>query len=237
MRTRRNILVFAISISIVIAPVAAQVIVLDPANVAVNTEQVFLHALMIDKLAHQIRNQEEMLENWRFSRLDDLLSSMTTVRGTTEAVADVDLATTYSIASSDYAQRDAEAMMMLFRQWLESQRAAIVQTRTAQSGVVNEMSGTQDRIGDYVERSNRAAGQTSVIQAANETLASLAGQLQALQAIELTDIRVEMEAEAQRQAAATFHRQRRMHLTRDWSSNDAARTSGAAGVSSPFSNR
>jgi conjugal transfer/entry exclusion protein len=102
------------------------------------------------------------------------------------------------------------------QQWLESQRASLIHAQTLQNRVVAEMPATQQRVGDYVARSNSAPGQTAVQQASNETLATLAAQLQNLQALDVAQTRIELEQDAYRQAQAAFHRQRRDALMMDW---------------------
>lgn len=238
MNNLRTWIVLAIS-AVLLLPISstASVIVFDPTNFGVNLEQVSHHLALIARLDRQIRNQLDMLENWRFTRLDQLLASMQQIRNAVEGVASLDLGGSYSVAPADYAGRDASAMRHLRRARLESHRAALVLSRTTQEKVVAEMPGTQLRIGEYVRRARIAPGQTAALQATNETVATLAGQLQSLQALELSEIRVELEAEARRQAEATFHRQRRDALMRDWAATRSARSAVSGAVRLPFVQR
>ena len=217
-------------------PGSAAVIVFDPTNFGVNVEQVAHHLELIARLDRQIRNQLRMLENWRFSRLSELLASMEQVTGTLDGVVGVDLPGRYPVDENAYAARDATQMADLRRQWLASHRAAVVLARSAQNQIVAEMPTTQQRIGEYLEHSRSAPGQTAVLQASNETIATLAAQLQSLQALELSESRVELEAEARRQAEATFQRQRRATLMRDWEPQGFLRATGAPPVRPPFGN-
>jgi len=196
--------------------VRAAEIVFDPTNFGINVEQVLHHLEVIARLEEQIRNQFRMLENWRFTRLDELLVSMQSIRQVIDEAGALNLAQRYPILPRAYAQRDAEAMQALKRQWLESQRQALIHAQALQNRTVSEMPGTRRRIGEYVERSNSAPGQTAVLQANNETLATLTAQLQNLQALDITQTRVELEEEAHRQAQAAFRRQRRSALMKDW---------------------
>lgn len=223
---------------LVIAPVAkASVIVLDPTNLAVNLEQVAHHLEVIARLDQQIRNQLRMLENWEFTRLEELLASIGRVQAAVEGIADLDVPGLYSTASGDYARRDSSAMAELRQQRLTSHREAVVQAQRTQSQVVSEIPETQQRIREYLQRARQAPGQTAVLQASNETIATLAAQLQHLQAIDLADARVELEAEALRQARATFHRQRRNALMNDWSAVASFAVAPRLPVRSPFGNR
>ncbi|MCO6439399.1 MAG: hypothetical protein J5J06_20100 [Phycisphaerae bacterium] len=199
-------------------------IVFDPTNFGANVDQV-LHTLeILTRLDQQIRNQYQMLKNWRFSRLEELLASMSAIRENV-AAAVVDLAGQYPIDAPAYAGLDAEAVEALRQRWLESQRAGVLQTQALHARTVSEMPGTQARVSKYVERSNAAPGQTAVLQASNETLATLTAQMQNLQALEIAQTRTELEADAHRQAQAAFHRQRRDALMRDWPTGPSAQRS------------
>jgi len=203
-------------------------IVFDPTNFGANVDQV-LHTLeIISRLDQQIRNQRRMLENWRFTRLEELLASMNVIRQTIDAADALDLSGRYPIDATAYAGLDAEAVQALRRQWLESQRAEVLHGQNTQNRTVTEMPGTQTRVGEYVRRSNAAPGQTAVLQASNETLATLTAQLQNLQALEIAQSRNELEEDAHRQAQAAFHRQRRDALMRDWSVTPNASQAKAA---------
>jgi P-type conjugative transfer protein TrbJ len=208
-------------------------IVFDPTNFGANVDQV-LHTLeILSRLDQQIRNQYRMLQNWRFTRLDQLLAAMLAIRQTLDQAGALDLSGRYPIGAPAYAARDAEAMEALRRQWLESQRTAVLHTQALQNRTVSEMPGTQARIGEYVRRSNSAPGQTAVLQAGNETLATMTAQVQHLQALEIAQTRIELEEDAHRQAQAAFHRQRRDAMMRDWPPNPNV-THATAAVRSPF---
>lgn len=187
-------------------------IVFDPTNFAANVEQVLHHLEVIARLEEQIRNQYRMLENWRFTRINELLATMLAIRQPLDAAGALDLAHRYPILTQAYARRDAEAMRLLRQQWLEAERKELIQAQTLQSQVVKEMPATQSRVAEYVQRSNSAPGQTAVLQASNEMLATLAGQLQALQALEVSQMRIELEEDARRQAEEAFQQQRRTAL-------------------------
>ena len=221
---RRHVLLLTVFVILLTTRTSkAADIVFDPTNFGANVEQV-LHTLeILSRLDQQIRNQYRMLENWRFTRLEALLVSMNSIRQTVAAGAHVDLAGQYPIDAPSYAGLDAEAMEALKQRWLESQRAGVLHTQAVQASTISEMPGTQARLSEYVERSNAAPGQTAVLQAGNETLATLTAQLQNLQALEIAQTRTELEADAHRQAQAAFHRQRRDALMRDWPTGPTVR--------------
>lgn len=214
---RRNISIAVVLLATPIVSVAS-VIVFDPTNFGVNLEQVAQHLELIARLDHQIRNQRQMLEHWNFTQLDELLASMARVQSTVQSATDLDLSSSYSIDPGAYASLDADQLETLGRQRLRSQRTATLRSRIVQIQVAEEMVATQERIADYVREAGDAPGQTAVLQASNETLAQLAGQLQSLQAVELAEMRVEIELEADRQAEAALRAQRRDVLMRDWAS-------------------
>lgn len=221
-RFRRPIAIVAIVVLIPTVPTRADDIVFDPTNFGINVEQVLQELEIIARLEEQIRNQLRMLANWDFSQLDQLLASMQTIRQALDDAGALDLAQRYSITPRVYAQRNAQAMRQIERDWLESQRTALIHAQTLQNRAVHEMPATQQRVNQFVQRSNAAPGQTAVLQATNETLATLAGQLQTLQALDLSQTRLELEEEAKRQAEAVFHRQRRDALMRDWPTSNKA---------------
>ena len=191
-------------------------IVFDPTNFGANVEQVLHHLEVLGRLEEQIRNQYRMLENWRFTRLDELLRTMLAIRQPLDAAGALDLARRYPILAQAYARRDAEAMRLLRQQWLEAERKEVIQAQSLQNQLVNEMPNTQSRVAEIVRRSNSAPGQTAALQASNEMLATLAGQLQALQALEVSETRIELEENARRQAEEAFQEQRRAALMRNW---------------------
>src|SRR6266481_3303934 len=91
----------AIRIGMIFATLASSAhavqIVFDPKNLAVNIEQVLHHLEVIDRLEQHIRNQFRMLENWRFTRLDELLASMNLIRKALDEAGSLNLAGLYPI--------------------------------------------------------------------------------------------------------------------------------------------
>lgn len=215
-RFYRLIVISAIVLVIAIVPGHANDIVFDPTNFGANVEQVLQNIEILARLNEQIRNQLRMLENWGFTQLGQLLASMQHVRGALDEAGPLDVDHRYPILPRAYSERDYEAMRQLERHWLEAQRTALVHAETLQNRIVTEMPATQSRVAEYVQRANAAPGQTAVLQATNETLATLVGQLQTLQALEVSETRIELEEDAHRQAQETFWRQRRTALMKDW---------------------
>lgn len=191
-------------------------IVFDPTNLGANVDAVLNQLEVISLLAEQIQNQLRMLRNWRFTRLEEVLASMQSIQDAVADVAALDLANLYPIDRSPALIVNTNQREERYRQWLQSQRTALIHAQALQNRTVSEMPVTQQRVMEYVQRANQAPGQTAVLQASNETLATFAGQLQTLQAIDLSQTRMELEDEAQQQAEAAFREQRRVALMQDW---------------------
>jgi P-type conjugative transfer protein TrbJ len=90
-------------------------------------------------------------------------------------------------------------------QWQQSQRDAVVENRTVQNHVEQDLQPTAQRMQAYVEKSNAAPGPTAAVQAGNEELATVVAQVQALQALEITSARTDAQVEAQEQAERAYH--------------------------------
>ena len=99
-------------------------------------------------------------------------------------------------------------------QWLASQRTVLVENRRVQNAVYGDLAATQTRVTRYVQRSNAAPGMTAAVQANNELTATLIGQVQALQTLEITRARAEVEADARRQSEEEFARRQHAWLSR-----------------------
>lgn len=230
---RRKTMTIGLAVAVLATSAQAVQIVFDPKNLAVNIEQVLHHLEVIDRLEQQIRNQFRMLQNWRFTRLDELLASMKFIRKALDEAGAINLAGLYPIVAQAYAPLDANAVQFLKQQWLDAERGELIHAQTLQNRAVAAMAGTQRRVDAYVQRSNAAPGQTAVLQATNETLATMTGQLQSLQALDVAQARMELEEEAHRQAESALFRQRREALMKDWPVSTELRISSTA-IRSPL---
>ena len=197
----------------------AQVVVADPSNIAVNVEQLLQHLELLRRVDAQIRNQLLMLENWQFTRLDEIVGEAKRIAEVMESAAvyrvDDPRRRIDRLYPIDSTRRNSDTTA--FRaEWMRQQREALVQARALQNRVFDSMPARTQRIEQYLERSAASPGPTAAVQAGNELLGTLVGQFQTLEALEITAAREALEREAAHQAEAARTRSRRDSLMRDW---------------------
>ena len=199
------------------------IIVTDPGNIAVNVEQLLQHLQLIRRVEAQIRNQLLMLENWEFTRLEAILAEMDRMREVLEQarVYDADdlgqrVDRVYPIDIRVLEQARAESLNTARTEWARQHREALVQARAIQNRAYASMPRTAERIAEYLEQSTQSPGPTAAVQAGNELLGTLVGQVQTLESLEITANREALEREAARQAEEARTRFRRKRLMRDW---------------------
>jgi P-type conjugative transfer protein TrbJ len=188
-------------------------IVFDPTNYAKAVEQLRQDVQMVTELRTQIQNQLQMIQNWGFSQLTSILQSMDGLRSVFDDARDVyasvsspveQLKTLFPESPATFATMAESQVADLRQQWQERGRAALVENRNVQNQVQQDLAPTADRIQQYVEKSNAAPGVTAAVQAGNEELATVVAQVQALQALEITDGRTDAELQAQLQAEDAY---------------------------------
>ena len=201
----------------------AQLVVTDPGNTAVNIEQLLQHLQLLRRVDAQIRNQLLMLENWEFTRLEQIVSEMDTLAEVLEAAVVYRrnhprqrLDRIYPIEATRIGGDGSTDLSSLRSAWMIQQRDAIVQARVTQNRAYAAMPRTTRRIEEYLEQSASAPGPTAAVQAGNEVLGTMVGQFQTLQALEITAAREALEREAARQAEEARTRYHRESVMRDW---------------------
>ena len=211
--------------SVALAPVAALAdVVVDPANLAQAVLQVAQDVQLVDQFRQQLQDQQSMLKGWGYTRLPDLLKDMGVwqqvfaAAGQTYAAADPgpSLDQQYPTSPGTYAGDSDVAMAARRAAWDAEDRSVLVENRTVQDDAVAALRPTAERVGDYVSKANGAPGTTAVLQADNESVATLVGQLQAMQAQEVTDGRREVERRARDQAEAAYADQQRQAVRAGW---------------------
>ena len=213
-------------------------IVFDPANYAKIIEQVQQDIQMVRQLEAQVQNQLKMLQRWDYSQLRDILRSMGQWEqvfgsaGDTYAGDDPGAGLDEQFPPEPQAYEDkTDADMQELRDgWERQQRDVLVENRTVQNRVAQDLAPTADRIQRYVEKSNAAPGVTAAVQAGNEELATVVAQVQAMQALEITDARGEVERAAQEQAEDAYAADQRAKVRRGWDSPPSPTT----GLVNPF---
>jgi P-type conjugative transfer protein TrbJ len=190
-------------------------------------------------MEQQIQNQLQMLQHWEFTRIGDLISGMQKIGQVLRDAGDIytsanpagQLNEQYPRNPGDYAETTHDDWIAQRLAWEQRQRDSLAENRTVQNRVYSELDPTRTRVAEYVEHSNAAPGATAAVQASNELTATLVAQLQTMQAIEVTDARGEAEREAQDQAEAAYHEQRKQEVMQDWAAPGAT-----APIAMPFGN-
>jgi len=216
--------------------VRATVVVIDPTNLASNLQQVAQDIQLLAQMEQQVQNQLRMLERWNFTRLDQILAEMARLDGIfrdagptyEDRDAEGALERHYPTSYGDDARQQHEA---LEPQWEQRHRDVLVENRRVQNEVAQSVEPTRQRVAEYVEHSNSAPGVTAAMQAGNEVVATLAGQLQALEVLEVTEARAESEQYAREQSEDAYAAQRRAWVMRDWQA-----PADPMPVESPFGN-
>jgi P-type conjugative transfer protein TrbJ len=235
----RKVVVIAVIASIVASSsdvVRATNIVFDPTALVENIEQVAQGVELLSRMEQQLQNQLRMLQNWQFSRLDQIVAQLAALedifRDAGATYEDPDAAPALNQQyPTTYGDDARQQMTSLQPQWEQRRRDALVENRQMQNQVAQELEPTHQRVAEYVARSNAAPGVTAAIQAGNELTATLAGQIQAIEALEVTAARAEAEQEAREQSEEAYGRERQAWVMRDWVSPGSA-----TAVPNPFGN-
>ena len=232
--TRKSKALLAVAAaSVALVPVAAHAdIVIDPANLVQAVLQVAQDVQLVEQFRQQLQNQESMLKGWGYTRLPDLLKDMNTWQGVFAAAGKTYTAADpgpaldrqYPTVPGTYAGDSDAAMASRRAAWDAEDRSVLVENRTVQDATVAALKPTAERMGDYVKKANAAPGTTAVLQADNEAVATLVGQLQTLQAQEVTDGRRKVERRARDQAEAAYADQQRQAVRAGWDGPQAPST-------------
>nr|AQQ74851.1 hypothetical protein [uncultured bacterium] len=222
-----------------IAGTASADIVFDPSNFAQNVEQVAHQIEVLRQMEQQIQNQLQMLQHWEFTRIGDLIGGMQKIGQVLRDAGDIytssnpegQLDEQYPPNPRDYQDTTHDDWVAQRLAWEQRQRDSLAENRTAQNRVYGELDPTRTRVAEYVEHSNAAPGVTAAVQASNELTATLVAQLQAILTMEVSDARGDAEREAQDQADAAYHEQRKQEVMQDWTAPGET-----APIAMPFGN-
>lgn len=218
-----------------VRPVMAQEIVFDPTNFTKNMEQARQQLVLAQQMREQVQNQLRMLESWRFSRIDGVLNAM---RDAQRVLASTG---SYGTGGRDGGLGDVYPVRVVLSRaemqgrrlaWELRLRRSLVERREGTEATYRDMGANARRVSEVVARSNAAPGQTAAVQAGNELTASLVGQLQSLQASEVSAARAEAEEEAKKQSESAYQAERRRQFMSDWGARD-----GPPPIQNPFSPR
>ena len=196
--------------------------VFDASNVAQAIKQVENGIQQIEQLRTQVENQQKMLEGWNFTQINDTLRRFDAVRGELDRLGSVyrDLNPGRVLDQqfpTTFEQRGlaGNPTENLRDQWLTRQRETLTENRRVQNVVYADLKPTRERVGQYIQQSNAAPGMTAAVQANNELTATLIQQVQALQTLEITRARAEVETQAQRQSEEAYTTELRTWLNRE----------------------
>ena len=211
--THKQLVVLAASAAVAATLVPAQPahalfgigdVVFDPGNFAQHLLILEQHAEQLMRLHQQVQMMEQMLADWDFSRADETLAQMQNIHGTLDDIAG-SLGSLGSRFPETWDDRDpTTSITPSQRQWRLDRRTRGEQTVELHQQVADSIAATQDRVGDYVAKSNAAPGQLAAQQATNELLAVQVQQLQELQALEIAALRGEMELLAEETSEAEW---------------------------------
>jgi P-type conjugative transfer protein TrbJ len=226
--------VVAVTLAIATRAGAGGYPVFDASNVAQAIKQVQNGLQQIEQLRTQIQNQEKMLQGWQFTRIDGTLRRFDAVRGELDRTGSIyrQLDPRRALDQSYPTTFDAQLFSTgstdpIRDQWVARERSTLEENRRVQNAVYADLAPTRQRVGEYVDRSNAAPGMTAAVQANNELTATLIQQVQALQTLEITRARAEVESEARRQSEEEYARQHRAWLNREGTARGPAQGQGS----------
>jgi P-type conjugative transfer protein TrbJ len=194
-------------------------IVFDPAIYAKNIQQVQQNIQMLQIMQQQLQQEEMMLASLNINFFPQLDATMNQLQAIIEQPAYL-AANVQAVISTDYplnfANLSNTQMLALQQQWQQNQRSALVENRQIQNQIVAQMPATSSQVGQLVVASNSAPGATSALQAGNQIVATLAGQLQELEALEASNQRTTAQKQAMDQSQRAYADQQRAAVMRDW---------------------
>jgi P-type conjugative transfer protein TrbJ len=174
------------------------------------------HVQQVQQMVHQVAAVKEQIQN-QLKSLADLAAAakeMAKVKGELTAVRT-------QFDSALYGVRDSAAQLASwfpqemtattpgqysrFQQtWTQEYRAALEENRRLQNAVYGQMADVRQQVASLVQASNSAPGEKAAVQAHNELLANLSGELAKLQALRVSRLRTKAENLARRQSEAAY---------------------------------
>ena len=194
-------------------------IVFDPAIYAKNIQQVAEAYQQITLLQQQLQQEQLMLESLSYS----ILPQLTAFENQLAAIADqaiyqqqniqADMTAAYPL---NFANLSGSQVLALQQQWQVKQRNTLIENRRIQDQVVQQLPATTSQVGQLVAVSNSAPGATAALQAGNQMVATLAGQMQELEVLEAGNQRTLVQKLAIRQSQSAYADQQGQAVMSDW---------------------
>lgn len=195
-------------------PAHAQIAVVDLKSIAQQIKQVSQMAQSLQQLQQQVRQQTQMLQRLGSDispELNSIVGDVSKIMQTAQGLGYTVKATTQQIESI-YPKNllGATYSQMLAHQddWENRTRAARNEALQAQSAVAEAQGRTQTAVNSAVKASQGAAGQTAAVQATNQLIAAVSGQLSQMQTLLITQMRAAETANAELAAKQAAGRER-----------------------------
>jgi P-type conjugative transfer protein TrbJ len=210
-------------------------IVLDPANLVEHVLQVVDLGEQIDAVVQEVENQVKELEHLNLNAVPNIAGIVSGVEGQLESslystpnpASQLDTRYPADMSNATWAQYQSDEST-----WTDNQRQALVENRQLQNQVYQDMDTTTQQVQDIVDASNSASGETSAIQAHNDLLAVVSGEMAKLQSLKLARSRLKTEKLAQQQSELSYAEAERQRVRSGWD-NPAPPTET---VADPFQN-
>jgi P-type conjugative transfer protein TrbJ len=197
-----------------IAPLPAQaqifpgVVVNDPAAIAQMVSQVSNSLRQIEQLQAQLTNQVAMLQKLG----TDVTQPLAQISQQATQLLQQAQAIGYNgqnigqqfqqLYPSSLSGNSLQQILQRYGSWQDNSRLTLQDSMAVQNQLVRSQPTTANAVTSAVAASQSAAGQTAAIQATNQILAALSGQLQGLQTILIAQARTQETILAQQQAGA-----------------------------------
>ena len=208
-------------------------IVFDPQALVQNVKQVAQAMQQVRLTADHIRNQLSALAHLDDSVAPDVHGTVAEVRSR----LDDGLYETFNPAVQlrdrfpiDFASISRDQYQALQATWAETGRAALTENREVENETYRQMSDTTEQVRRIVEASNAAPGETAAVQAHNDLLAVLSGELSKLQALRVARGRAKVDRLARGQSELAYAQAERARVRRGWDTAPAP----TSAVDDPF---
>ena len=210
MRVRSLASVIGLSLSLALAavpPARAQMAVIDVQAILRAEQQVSQGLTQIQRLESQLSNQALMLQKMETDVTGPVAQITTQATGILQQAQGIGY-NTQTIAQqyaalypSTMPGASLAATQASLAAWRQSNASALQQALQMQAQIAQGQTVTSAQVASAVTASQAAAGQTSAIQATNQLLATVSGQLTQLQTLLITQARAEQMLAAQTQAS------------------------------------
>ena len=178
----------------------------DPAAIAQMISQVINSLRQIEQLQSQITNQVTMLQKLGTDvtqPLAQISQQATQLLQQAQAIGynSQNIGQQFQqLYPSNLSGSSLQQILQRYGSWQDNSRLTIQDSMRLQNQLVRDQPTTRNAVTSAVAASQSAAGQTAAIQATNQLLAALSGQLQGLQSILIAQARTQETILAQQQA-------------------------------------